>query len=50
MNGWVTLWKIFFAVAVGSFALLSIWVIIAGMADIKQMFKDLRQFKSAKDK
>lgn len=50
MNGWMTLWKVFFIVAIGSFALLSVWVILAGMIDIKQMFKDLRKLNSEKEK
>ena len=41
MTFWVPLWKYVFLAGVSSFAVLSLWVAIAGWGDIKRMFRAL---------
>ncbi|HNT35964.1 MAG TPA: hypothetical protein PKH07_13320 [bacterium] len=41
MAGWAFLWKVVFVFGVSAFALLSLWVTVFGLADIKRMFEDL---------
>ena len=43
MGGWIGFWKITIYGSVGIFALLSLWVIVAGYGDIQRMFADLRE-------
>ena len=45
MDGWILLWKIVVFGALGLFTLLSIWVTIAGVGDIKRMFAALSESK-----
>ena len=42
MDGWITFWKFALYTGVTVFALMSLWVIVAGYGDIKRMFADLR--------
>ncbi len=46
MEGWAALWKIVFFFGVGAFALMALWVTVAGLGDIKRMFSELKQAKS----
>jgi hypothetical protein len=41
MEGWILFWKIAIYVGVGLFAVMSLWVIVAGYGDIRRMFVDL---------
>lgn len=41
MSGWAVVWKVVFALGVSAFALLSVWVTVFGLGDIKRMFEDL---------
>lgn len=43
MAGWIEFWKFTIYASVAVFAVMSIWVIIAGFGDIKRMFRDLRE-------
>jgi len=38
---WITFWQVVLYGAIAAFAVLSVWVIIAGFGDIKRMFADL---------
>ncbi|MEE2886414.1 MAG: hypothetical protein VX951_03175 [Planctomycetota bacterium] len=40
---WVSFWKYVLFGAVGVFALMSLWVIVAGFGDIQRMFGELRR-------
>ena len=42
MEGWILFWKASIYLGVGSFAVMSLWVIVAGYGDIRRMFVDLR--------
>ena len=42
MEDWALLWKVVLYGALGLFAILSVWVTIAGVGDIKRMFAALR--------
>ena len=42
MEGWIAFWKFTIYGGVTIFALMSLWVIVAGYADIKHMFAALR--------
>ena len=46
MDGWVLLWKIVVFGGLGLFVLLSVWVTIAGIGDIKRMFAALSDAKN----
>ncbi len=41
MDGWITLWKVLFFGGISAFAVMSVWVAIAGVGDIRRMFRDL---------
>ncbi len=43
MEFWNGLWKYIFFVSITGFAVLSLWVAVAGLRDIKRMFADLRR-------
>ena len=43
MNDWAGFWQIVLYVALGAFALMSLWVIVAGYRDIHRMFAALRE-------
>ena len=43
MEGWIAFWKFALYTGVAMFALMSVWVIIAGYGDIKKMFAALRE-------
>ena len=43
MEFWVTFWKYALIVGVGTFGLMSLWVIVYGFRDIKLMFADLKR-------
>lgn len=45
MIDWAQFWKIVVYGALGLFALLSVWVTIAGVGDIKRMFAALSEHK-----
>jgi len=45
MNGWATLWKWMFFLGASGFGLMSVWVTIAGVGDIKRMFAELKKGK-----
>ena len=38
MNAWIILWKAVLLFSVGIFAVMAVWVTIAGLRDIKQLF------------
>lgn len=38
---WVSFWKIVLYTGIGMFAALSVWVIFAGVGDIRRMFEEL---------
>ncbi len=40
---WAMLWKWFLITAVGVFAVVSLWVTVAGLSDIRRMFAELRR-------
>ena len=40
---WPLIWQYLLIGAISAFAILSLWVIVAGFGDIKKMFADLRQ-------
>lgn len=42
METWALFWKVVLYGALGLFALLSVWVTVAGVGDIKRMFAALR--------
>ncbi len=42
MDTWAVLWKWFLILGVGAFAIVSVWVSIAGLSDIRRMFEELR--------
>ena len=42
METWAFLWKGFLILGVGAFAVVSVWVAIAGLSDIRRMFEELR--------
>ena len=41
MTFWIPLWKYVFLIGISSFAVLSLWVAVAGWGDIGRMFKKL---------
>ena len=43
MDGWILLWKVVLFGGLGLFALLSVWVTIAGIGDIRRMFRALSE-------
>ena len=43
---WAVLWKWFLITGVGVFAVVSVWVTVAGLADIRRMFAELRRQQS----
>ena len=45
MESWAILWKWFVILGVGIFAVVSVWVTIAGLFDIRRMFRELRRQK-----
>lgn len=42
MDNWIAFWQIVLYVGLGLFTALSLWVIVAGVGDIKRMFQALR--------
>jgi len=40
--GWRTIWTVTLALGIGMFAVMSIYVSVAGLADIRMMFRQLR--------
>ena len=43
MESWAGFWKVFVILGAGLFAVVSLWVTIAGLSDIQRMFRELRQ-------
>ena len=43
METWAVLWRGFLILGVGAFAVVSVWVTVAGVFDIRRMFEDLRR-------
>ena len=43
MMFWIILWKAVFILGVGIFAIMSVWVIIAGFKDIKKLFATINK-------
>ena len=43
MEGWAAFWKIVLYVGLGLFTVLSLWVIVRGLFDIRGMFAALRE-------
>lgn len=41
--GWANFWIAVLYGAIGIFAVMSLWVIVAGFGDIKRMFAELRR-------
>ena len=41
MEGWVIFWKVVLYVSMALFFVLSVWVMVAGVGDIKAMFAQL---------
>ena len=46
MDTWVTVWRVTLYAGLGLFAVLSLWVIVAGFGDIQKMFASLRAEES----
>ena len=46
MESWAMLWKWFLIFGVGVFAVVSLWVTVAGLSDIRRMFAELRRQES----
>jgi hypothetical protein len=42
-GGWAEFWRFSIYTGVGLFAVMSVWVIIAGFGDIKRMFAELQR-------
>jgi len=40
--GWRTIWTVTLALGIGMFAVMSVYVSVAGLADIRKMFRQLR--------
>ena len=38
MNAWMAIWKVVLVFAVGIFAVMAVWVAIAGFRDIRRLF------------
>lgn len=38
MNAWIILWKVVLIFGLGIFAVMAVWVAIAGFGDIKKLF------------
>jgi hypothetical protein len=49
IEGWSILWKIVFVIGVGTFAILSILVIIGGAGDIAKLIRRLREDANESD-
>ena len=49
MDTWVTIWKVVLYGGLGLFAVLSVWVIVAGVGDIRRMFESLRKDAAGPD-
>ena len=43
MNAWMILWKTVFVIGVGIFAVMSLWVIVAGFRDIKRLLEKIKK-------
>ncbi|MCA8955329.1 MAG: hypothetical protein KDC87_04605 [Planctomycetes bacterium] len=43
MSGWALFWVVTVYTAVGVFALLALWVTVAGFRDIQRMLAELRE-------
>ncbi len=43
METWAVLWKGFLILGIGAFAVVSVWVTIAGLFDIRAMLEELRR-------
>lgn len=50
MDFWISFWTWTIYIAVSLFALLSLWVIVAGFGDIKKMFAALRAQREAEER
>jgi hypothetical protein len=48
MDGWITLWKVFFVAALTVFAGMSVWVVIWGARDIRRMFREIEEERTGK--
>ena len=48
-ESWVLFWKVTLFGGLGLFALLSVWVIYAGVGDIRDMFASLRAERDSGD-
>jgi hypothetical protein len=38
MNFWIALWKVVFVFSLGIFAVMAVWVTVAGLGDIRKLF------------
>ncbi len=43
MESWAMFWKWFLILGVGVFAVVSLWVTVVGLSDIRRMFAELRK-------
>ena len=43
MNAWIVVWKVVLLFGLGIFAVMAVWVTIAGFRDIKKLFATLRK-------
>ena len=43
MTFWIILWKAVFIFAIGIFAVMAVWVTIAGFKDIKKLFAKINK-------
>ncbi len=43
MDAWIEFWRVVLYIGLGLFAVMSLWVIVAGLGDIKRMFAALRE-------
>ena len=43
MNYWMWLWKAVFVIGVAAFAIMAVWVTIAGFGDIKRLIETIRK-------
>lgn len=43
MEVWAAFWKWFLILGVGVFAVVSAWVTVVGLFDIRRMFRELRR-------
>jgi hypothetical protein len=48
MESWISLWKAVFIISVSAFAIMAVWVTIAGAFDIKSLLKTLKDEQDAR--